>query len=62
MRQLIGTSWKMNLTATAASRYCETLLPLIADVADRDLFILPPYTSISTVRESLRGTRVRWGS
>lgn len=61
-RPLIGTSWKMNLTATAAEKYCATLRPLIADIVDRDLFILPPYTSIPAVREGLRGTSVRWGA
>lgn len=62
MRRLIGTSWKMNLTATAAEKYCATLRPLIADITDRDLFILPPYTSIHAVRGALHGTGVRWGA
>jgi triosephosphate isomerase (TIM) len=63
MRQpLIGTSWKMNLTATEARTYLRTLLPLVADVADRDLFVLPPFTALWVAREELRGTPVSWGA
>ncbi|MHB8893048.1 MAG: triose-phosphate isomerase [Candidatus Limnocylindrales bacterium] len=61
MRPIIGTSWKMNLTSTETARYCDTLRPLVADITDRDLFVLPPFTSISMARERLRGSRVAWG-
>jgi triosephosphate isomerase len=62
MRRFIGTSWKMNLTATQAAAYCETLLPLVADLTDRELFILPPFTAIWAVRERLAGSRIAWGA
>lgn len=61
MRQLIGTSWKMNLTSTEAAEYFRTLVPLVADVTDRDLFILPPFTSIWVARRELDGSNVAWG-
>lgn len=61
MRSIIGTSWKMNLTSTQAAWYCDTLRPLVDDVIDRDLFVLPPHTSIWVARDRLTGSRVAWG-
>jgi triosephosphate isomerase len=61
-RRLIGTSWKMNLTSTEAAAYCRRLLPLVADIDDRELFVLPPFTDIWAVREELAGSRVAWGA
>jgi triosephosphate isomerase len=62
MRLLIGTSTKMNLTSTEALSYCETLRPLVDDVTDRDLFVLPPYTAIWAVRDKLAGSPIAWGA
>lgn len=62
MRPLIGTSWKMNLTSTEADRWFHDCLPLVGHLDDRDLFVLPPFTSIWAARERLRGTRIAWGA
>ncbi len=62
MRPLIGTSWKMNLTATEADAWFDGFLPLAADIADRDLFVLPPFTAIWVARERLSGTAIAWGA
>jgi triosephosphate isomerase len=62
MTQLVGTSWKMNLTPTEADAWFRAFLPLVADLSDRELFVLPPYTSISVARERLRGTSIAWGA
>lgn len=61
-RLLVGTSWKMHLTSTEARSYFRTLVPLVADIVDRDLFVLPPFTSLWVAREELAGTRVAWGA
>lgn len=61
MRPLIGTSWKMNLTSSEAQAYFRTLVPLVADLQDRDLFVLPPFTSIWVARQELASSRVAWG-
>jgi triosephosphate isomerase len=34
----------------------------VADVADRTLFVLPPFPAISAVREALAGSNVAWGA
>ncbi|HMA45709.1 MAG TPA: triose-phosphate isomerase [Frankiaceae bacterium] len=62
MAILVGTSTKMNLTSTEAAGYLDTLLPLVADLADRRLFVLLPFTSIWVARERLAGTAIGWGA
>jgi triosephosphate isomerase len=59
---LIGTSTKMNLTSSQAATYLDALRPLVADVADRELFVLLPFTSIWVGRERLANSNVRWGA
>lgn len=61
-RPLVGTSLKMNFTATEARRYFRALVPRVADVRDRDLFVLPPFTALWVAREELAGTAVAWGA
>ena len=62
MRPLIGTSWKMHLTATQAGAYLAALRPLVAGITDRDLFVLPPFPAIFVARDRLAGSNVAWGA
>lgn len=62
MTILVGTSTKMNLTSTEAAGYLDTLLPLVADLVERRLFLLLPYTSIWVARDRLAGTAIGWGA
>lgn len=62
MRPLIGTSWKMNLTSTEADGWFSDFVPLVGQLDDRDLFVLPPFTSIWVARERLRDTPIAWGA
>ena len=62
MTVLIGTSTKMNLTSTEAGAYLDALLPLVADVADRDVFVILPFTSIWVARDRLAGSHIGWGA
>ena len=59
---LIGTSWKMNLTASEADGWFRAFVPLVADLVDRELFVLPPFTAIPVARERLRGSAIAWGA
>jgi triosephosphate isomerase (TIM) len=61
-RPLIGTSWKMNLTSTEAAAWFDRFVPFVADLSDRDLFVLPPYPSIWVARLCLAGTGIAWGA
>lgn len=62
MRSLVGSSWKMNLTSSDARSYLARLLPLVREVADRDLFVLPSFPVIWAAREALRGSGIAWGA
>lgn len=62
MRPLIGTSWKMNLTSTQAEAWLRAVGPLVAGLADRDLFVLPPFPALWVARRELNGTRIAWGA
>ena len=62
MRPLIGTSLKMNFTSSDAASYFDTLLPMVAQLAACELFVLPPFTSIWVARERLRDSNVAWGA
>jgi triosephosphate isomerase (TIM) len=59
---LIGTSWKMNLTPSEANAWFRTFVPLVADLADGELFVLPPFPAIPIARDRLRDTRIAWGA
>jgi triosephosphate isomerase len=59
---LIGTSWKMNLTPSEANAWFRAFVPLVADLVDRELFVLPPFPAISIARDRLRDTSIAWGA
>jgi triosephosphate isomerase len=61
-RPLIGTSWKMNLTSTQAEAWLRAVVPQLADVRDRDLFVLPAYPALWVARRELAGTGIAWGA
>lgn len=62
METLVGTSTKMNLTSTEAAAYLDTLRPLVADLPDRQVFVLLPFTSIWVARDRLANTNIGWGA
>jgi len=62
MAILVGTSSKMNLTSTEAGAYLDALVPLVSDIADRELFVLLPFPAIWVARDRLTGTNIRWGA
>jgi triosephosphate isomerase len=62
MRPLIGTSWKMNLTATEAAAWLAAARPLLEPLtAERDLFVLPPFPSLIVARDTLAGSAIGFG-
>lgn len=52
----------MNLTSSEAGRWFRALLPIVAGLDGRDLFVLPPFTSIWVARDHLSGTGIAWGA
>jgi triosephosphate isomerase len=72
-RPMIGTSWKMNVTRAEAAAYATRLLaaldePGSAQMAAPDasegalVFVLPPFTAIDVVRDTLAGSGVLYGA
>ncbi|MEH7416643.1 triose-phosphate isomerase [Neobacillus drentensis] len=50
----IGTNWKMHKTIKEGQEYCRELNRIARDKDERmQLFIIPPYTSLTTLRDEL---------
>ncbi len=61
-RLLIGTSWKMNLTASEAVAWLAVARPLLEPLtAERDLFVLPSFPAIHVARAALASSAIAWG-
>lgn len=55
---IIAGNWKMNMTATQARELAGKLVPLVSDVKDRDIVLAPPFTALSAVADTIKGTNV----
>jgi triosephosphate isomerase len=56
---LIAGNWKMNKTVAEAESYIQGLLPRVASLPDAvELAICPPFTALSAMVDSARGSRV----
>jgi triosephosphate isomerase len=54
MRKIIvAANWKMNMTQAESARFVESLLLDLGDISDVEVVIIPPYTAIAKVTESL---------
>lgn len=60
-RTLIAGNWKMHLTLTEAAKLASAVGLASAD-AECEVMIAPPFTSMQTVGEALRGTKVLLGA
>ncbi|HMC02603.1 MAG TPA: triose-phosphate isomerase, partial [Cellulomonadaceae bacterium] len=52
----------MNLTPTEMHGYLRALRPLVSDIAECDLFVLPSFPALWVAREILEGSNVAWGA
>ena len=55
---LLGTNWKMNKTVSEAEEYIGVLLNQLGDLngrTDLQIFVIPPYTAIQTVKQRSNG-------
>ena len=57
-RPILAGNWKMNMTATQTRDLASKLVPLVANVKDRDIVLGPPFTSIAAVADVIRGTNI----
>ncbi len=56
MKKLMAANWKMYKTTEEAQKTCRELIELVPDsvLNEREVLIIPPYTSLSTVWEIIR--------
>lgn len=52
----------MNLTSTQAEGWLRAFVPQVADLRDRDLFLLPSFPALWVARRELTGTGIAWGA
>src|SRR6185295_17331210 len=52
-KKIIAANWKMNMTQTESAEFVRSLLLDIGDIREVDVVIIPPFTAIAKVTESL---------
>ena len=58
-KAVIAGNWKMHMTCAESRAFARAFLPLIENLPeDREVVLAPPFTSISTLHEELKGSRV----
>lgn len=57
-KPFIAANWKMNKTIGESAEFFAAFVPAVRDVADVEILIAPPFTSIAVAAEKLKGTNV----
>jgi triosephosphate isomerase len=52
-KKIIAANWKMNMTLAESAEFMRQLLIELGDIRDVDVVIVPPFTAIAKVTESL---------
>ena len=52
-KKIVAANWKMNMTQAESARFVESLLLDLGDISDVEVVIIPPFTAITKVTESL---------
>jgi len=52
-KKIVAANWKMNMTQAESGRFVESLLLDLGDISDVEVVIIPPFTAIVKVTESL---------
>jgi len=53
-RPIIAGNWKMYKTLTSALELVENLKISLSSVADREVVVCPPFTSLAVVRQAIK--------
>lgn len=62
MIPIIAGNWKMNKDPVESRVLVQKLLELAGDVKDREIILIPPFTSLSTVSEIIRNSQFKLGA
>jgi triosephosphate isomerase len=52
-KKIVAANWKMNMTQAESARFIESMLLDLGDITDVEVVIVPPFTAIAKVMESL---------
>jgi triosephosphate isomerase (TIM) len=52
-KKIVAANWKMNMTQAEAARFIESFLIDLGEISDVEIVIVPPFTAIAKVTESL---------
>jgi len=61
MKSIIAGNWKMHNNPAESRDLVNKLLVLVGDVPDREVILIPPFTSLPIVSEAIRNTRFKLG-
>ncbi len=56
---LIAANWKMHKTTRETRDFITEFIPLVKDVADVEIVIAPPFTSLAVAAKFLKGTGIK---
>ena len=59
---LIAGNWKMNTTVSEAVELVDEMRPGLDEIANVDKVICPPFISLATVRELIKGSSIKLGA
>src|SRR5712664_680362 len=52
-KKIVAANWKMNMTQAESTRFVESFLRDAGEITDIEVVIIPPFTAIAKVTESL---------
>src|SRR6476620_8072747 len=52
-KKIVAANWKMNMTQAESTRFVESFLRDVVEINDVEVVIVPPFTAIAKVSESL---------
>ncbi|HEU0274718.1 MAG TPA: triose-phosphate isomerase [Candidatus Udaeobacter sp.] len=52
-KKIVAANWKMNMTQAESARFVESMLLDLGEMTDVEVVIIPPFTAIAKVMESL---------
>jgi len=55
-KKIVAANWKMNMTQAESAAFVETFLREIGDSSDVEVVIIPPFTALAKVSETLGGS------
>jgi triosephosphate isomerase len=62
LKPLIAANWKMNKTTGETEDFIRSFLPMVKNVADVEILIAPPFTSLSVASKLLVKTEIKLGA